>query len=175
MTDPHSQIDAKGVEAAHVAVQKWMDWCIDHDQEPSARSGASEAIRAYLGALIPAAKPVGVEGLTERIQQRISVFREMTPEDDEPWHSWYLAAFDMLSAEVAALSAGTATPGGETARYQVTAIMKGSRTRLVVSDGDNAYSTEDRAAAERVLAEVQRFPAAYRDARIEPATPGGEK
>jgi hypothetical protein len=78
----------------------------------------------------------------------------------------YAIADDML-AQRAAL--GLVVSKASRIRYGVTAIMKGQRTRLVVSDGDDAYSTEDRSAAERVLAEVQRLPTAYCEARIETA------
>jgi hypothetical protein len=52
---------------------------------------------SILSSIIPATT---TEALVERIQQRVSVFREQAPEEDETWESWYLAAFDMLSAEI---------------------------------------------------------------------------
>lgn len=53
-----------------------------------------------------------VAGWSERVQQRISVYRDMRPEDDESWESWYFAAFDLLSAEVTALPAAPANKDG---------------------------------------------------------------
>ncbi|PNU03120.1 hypothetical protein A8V01_24870 [Novosphingobium guangzhouense] len=72
------------------------------------------------------------EDVIERISQRIAVFADMKPEEDEEWESWYHAAFDMLSAEVAALadSETKANPvvdsggwGGE--RQAVLALLRG--------------------------------------------------
>lgn len=58
---------------------------------------------------------------------------------------------------------------GETppAAYKVTAIMQGRRTRLVISDGDDPYTTTNYEAAKQVLAQVRQLPLAYVDARIE--------
>lgn len=52
-------------------------------------------------------------------------------------------------------------------RYRVVALMAGELTRLVVSDGDDPYSTEDRRRAETVLAEVSTLHPAYISPRIE--------
>ena len=65
----------------------------------------------------PSPAPAGGEGsaLIERIQQRISVFRWTEPESGETWESWYCAAFDLLAAEIAALTpapAGWRAPEG---------------------------------------------------------------
>lgn len=54
------KLDSNGLESAEVAVQKWLDWCVTNDEEPSARSGATEAIRAYLASAPPVE---GVAGL----------------------------------------------------------------------------------------------------------------
>lgn len=40
------------------------------------------------------------EQALERIAQRIAVWRDSDPDEDESWESYYSAAFDMLSAEV---------------------------------------------------------------------------
>lgn len=62
-------------------------------------------------------KPEAVEApgysLVERLEQRISVYRDMTPEDGETWESWYFAAFDMLSGESSRLRAPADTDAAQ--------------------------------------------------------------
>lgn len=62
-------------------------------------------------------KPEAVEApgysLVERLEQRISVYRDMTPEDGETWESWYFAAFDMLSGEISRLRAPADTDAAQ--------------------------------------------------------------
>ncbi|MER8967690.1 hypothetical protein NKI25_18545 [Mesorhizobium sp. M0808] len=87
-----------------------------------------------------------------------------------------LGEFDTLEAAKAAAQADfesriraalVATPPAPVVRYQLTAMMRGRRTRLVISGGDDAYTTTDRKDAERVLVEVQKLSKAYTDAHIE--------
>jgi hypothetical protein len=67
-------------------------------------------------------------------------------------------------------------------KYRVTANMmggaaRGVRAQMVVSSGDDPYSTESRADAERIAAECRSLPDGYRDVRIEEevtANPIGE-
>lgn len=40
----------------------------------------------------------------KRIPERIAVFRDKEPEEDETWESWYFASFDLLKAEVEQIS-----------------------------------------------------------------------
>lgn len=87
----------------------WIDGAADGRQAVDWRTGLPDIIEKRLNRLALSAAPtpdahseVGVE----RIAQRISVFREMLPEEGEDWGSWYHAAFDMLAGEVASLTAG---------------------------------------------------------------------
>jgi hypothetical protein len=94
------------------------------------------------------------------------------------WHpepQWLITALDLEKHSArdfaltgfAALSVGReGAAQGQSTAYQVTAIMNGRRTRLVVADGD-PYTTTNLAEAERVLAQVRKLPSAYIDARIE--------
>jgi chromosome segregation ATPase len=53
------------------------------------RADAAEAERDRLRSVIT------------RISERVPVYRETAPEGDETWESWYFAAFDLLSDEIA--------------------------------------------------------------------------
>jgi len=50
------------------------------------------------------------EQALERIAQRIAVWRDADPDEDESWESFYSAAFDMLSAEVDGIISAVAQP-----------------------------------------------------------------
>lgn len=50
------------------------------------------------------------EQALERIAQRIAVWQDADPDEDESWESFYSAAFDMLSAEVDAIISAVAQP-----------------------------------------------------------------
>lgn len=57
---------------------------------------------------------VGVRDIIQHALGRLAIFREMLPEEDEPWESWYAAAFDMVSVEIdTILSALTSPASGE--------------------------------------------------------------
>jgi hypothetical protein len=102
MTQPENQAEAlkAAIRAAKLAlfVIRKQGVMPNSSWESGFNSDLATAEAALASLPEAPAVPVG-----ERIQQRISVFREMRPEPDETWESWYLAAFDMLGAEVAAL------------------------------------------------------------------------
>ncbi len=47
-----------------------------------------------------------IENLADKLQQRISVYKAMKPEEDESWESWYCAALDLISSEIDILKTG---------------------------------------------------------------------
>jgi hypothetical protein len=45
---PQAPVDDAAVERATAAVQKWLDWCSEHNEAPEARSGARIVLEAVL-------------------------------------------------------------------------------------------------------------------------------
>lgn len=66
--------------------------------------------RVYDRPSIEAETVKAVEDLRSYLLSRISVFRDMEPEEDEDWKSWYFAAFDLLRLEIAAIHDRKAEP-----------------------------------------------------------------
>lgn len=102
------------------------------------RDECRDAVRAALTAY-EAAKggDVGVRDIIQHALGRLAIFREMLPEEDEPWESWYAAAFDMVSVEIdTILSALTSPASGERdAVTQAAADVLAERKRQVEAEG----------------------------------------
>ncbi|MER8941307.1 hypothetical protein NKH82_17630 [Mesorhizobium sp. M0915] len=115
----------------HVALYRWLfgqgvepDIMEFNKDEWPARTDTEEEKQAFaaLVAAPPAQEAVVPESnLRSEILSRIAVFRDMEPEEDETWESWYFAAFDMLRGEISSWSITPPAPtsavdGGEAER-----------------------------------------------------------
>lgn len=112
-----SEIDEKARDTARGAYRQEME------NENGWRSAVDAAIRAYLAASPSAAQPVALQ----RIRERISVFASTEPEEDEDWQSWYLAAFDLLGAEVDKIAEMVQSPPPPAASEQMREAVEAER------------------------------------------------
>ncbi|MER8560120.1 hypothetical protein [Mesorhizobium sp. M0578] len=97
----------------HVALYRWLfgqgdepDIMEFNKDEWPARTYTEEEKQAFaaLVATPPAQEAAPESNLRSEILSRIAVFRDMEPEEDETWESWYFAAFDMLRGEISSWS-----------------------------------------------------------------------